>query len=243
VEHEDGEYVVVSDKEIAAAYPKTTQTIEIETFVPADGIPFIYLERPYYVAPINRGAKVYALLREALVKTGKVGLAKVVVATKQHLASLVPSGPVLVLNLLRWGDEVKSLEGLDLPPAGIKGAKLSANELKMAEQLVKDMTDKWDPDDFKDEFKHEVMKLVARKVKAGKTETVIEPEEEAPSSGAEIIDLTELLQRSLKGGKEARSSSKPAAKSASKTPAKQASANAAGKKKTAAPVAKARKAA
>jgi len=245
VQYEDGKYVIVSPDEIEAVYPKTTQTIEIIRFVDASEIPFLYLERPYYVAPINRGEKVYALLRETLIKTGKVGLAKVVIATKQHLASLVPSGPVLVLNLLRWGDEVKSLEGLDLPPAGIKGANLSPNELKMAEQLVNDMTDKWNPDDFKDEFKHEVMKLVAKKVKAGKTETVMEPEEEAPSSGAEIIDLTELLQRSLKGGKGgngAKSSDKPAAKSGAKTAAKKAPAKAA-KKKAAAPVAKARKAA
>ena len=199
VKYEDGKYVIISPEEIEAVYPRTTQTIEIVRFVEASEIPFLYLERPYYVAPINRGQKVYALLRETLLKTGKVGLAKVVIATKQHLASLVPSGPALVLNLLRWGDEVKSLEGLDLPPSGVKGAKLSAGEMKMAEQLVSDMTQKWDPNDFKDDFKHQVMKLVAKKVKAGKTETVIEPEEEAPAQGAEVIDLTELLARSLKG--------------------------------------------
>ena len=93
VEYEDGQYVVLSDKEIAAAYPKTTQTIEIETFVPADSIPFVYLERPYYVAPINRGGKVYALLRETLQRSGRVGVARVVIQTKQHLAVLVPTGP------------------------------------------------------------------------------------------------------------------------------------------------------
>jgi len=90
VEYADGEYVVLSDKEIAAAYPRTTQTIEIETFVPANGIPFVFLERPYYVAPINRGAKVYALLRETLQRSGRVGVARVVIQTKQHLAVLVP---------------------------------------------------------------------------------------------------------------------------------------------------------
>ncbi|MDM0078487.1 Ku protein [Variovorax sp. J2P1-59] len=201
VEYEDGKYVVISPDEIEAVYPRTTQTIEIQRFVEANAIPFVYLERPYYVAPINKGQKVYALLREVLHKTGKIGLAKVVIATKQHLAALVPSEKALVLNLLRWGDDVKSLEGLDLPAAGIKGAKLGAAEMKMAEQLVKDMSGEWKPGDFKDEFKQEVMKLVAKKVKAGDTETVIQPEEEAPSEGAEIIDLTELLARSLKGGK------------------------------------------
>jgi len=201
VEYEDGKYVVISPEEIEAAYPRTTQTIEIQRFVDANAIPFVYLERPYYVAPVNRGQKVYALLREVLLKTGKIGLAKVVIATKQHLAALVPSDKALVLNLLRWGDEVKSLEGLDLPAAGLKSSNISAAEMKMAEQLVKDLSGEWKPEDFQDEFKHAVMKLVDKKVKAGDTETVIEPQEEAPSEGAEIIDLTELLARSLKGDK------------------------------------------
>jgi len=200
-EYEDGKYVVISPKEIEAIYPRTTQTIEIQRFLDVGEIPFVYLERPYYLAPINKGQKVYALLREVLVKTGKVGLAKVVIATKQHLALLIPFGKVLVLNLLRWGDEIKDADGLDLPAAGIKGAKLSAAEMKMAEQLVGDMSGPWNPDEFKDEFKHAVMKIVEKKVKAGDTETVVQPEEEAPEGGAEVIDLTELLARSLRSGK------------------------------------------
>jgi DNA end-binding protein Ku len=228
VEYEDGKYVVVSREEIEAAYPRTTQTIEIQRFIEANEIPFLYLERPYYVAPVNKGHKVYALLREVMVKTGKIGLAKVVIATKQHLAALVPAGEVLVLNLLRWGDEVKPVEGLDLPPAGVKGARITPAEMKMAEQLVKDMSGKWKPEEFKDEFKHAVMKVVEKKVKAGDTETVIEPEEEAPSQGAEVIDLTELLTRSLRGGK--------AAKASGAAPAKK---TAASKKKTGASAKKA----
>jgi len=201
VEYEDGKYVIISPEEIEAIYPRTTQTIEIQRFIDSGEIPFVYLERPYYVAPINKGEKVYSLLREALLKTGKVGLAKVVIATKQHLAVLVPSGPALVLNLLRWGDEVKSLADLDLPAAGVKGAKVTPAEMKMAEQLVNEMSGRWEPADFKDEFKHAVMKIVEKKVKAGDTETVIEPEEEAPQQNANVIDLTELLQRSLTGSR------------------------------------------
>ena len=225
VEYEDGKYVVISPEEIAAAYPRTTQTIEIQRFIEANEIPFVYLERPYYVAPINKGQKVYALLRETLVKTGKVGLAKVVIATRQHLAVLVPSGAALVLNLLRWGDEVKSLAGLDLPAEGVKGAKLTPAEMKMAEQLVGEMTGRWEPQDFKDEFKHEVMKIVDKKVKAGDTETVIQPEEEPAQENANVIDLTALLQRSLKGAKSA-PRSEPAKKSKARTRAKTAAAKA-----------------
>ncbi|MDQ0608020.1 DNA end-binding protein Ku [Variovorax sp. W1I1] len=220
VEYEDGKYVVISPDEIEAVYPRTTQTIEIQRFIDANEIPFVYLERPYYVAPINKGQKVYALLREVLIKSGKVGLAKVVIATKQHLAVLVPSGKALVLNLLRWGDEVKTLEGLDLPAAGVKGANVSAAEMKMAEQLVNDMSGKWEPEDFKDEFKHAVMKIVEKKVKAGDTETVIQPEEEAPEEASNVIDLTELLQRSLKGGGSAKTKAPAARKRSAKTTAK-----------------------
>ncbi|MFV0676101.1 MULTISPECIES: Ku protein [unclassified Variovorax] len=219
-EYEDGKYVVISPEEIEAVYPRTTQTIEIQRFIDAQELPFLYLERPYYVAPINKGQKVYALLREVLLKTGKVGLAKVVIATKQHLAVLVPSGRAMVLNLLRWGDEVKTLEGLDLPAAGMKGANVSAAEMKMAEQLVDSMSGKWKPEDFKDEFKSAVMKIVQKKVKAGDTETVIEPEEEAPEDSSNVIDLTELLQRSLKGGKASRADAPAARKRGAKAAGK-----------------------
>lgn len=227
VEYEDGKYVLISPEEVEAVFPKTTQTIEIERFIDAGELPFIFLERPYYVAPVNKSDKVYALLREALLATGKIGLAKVVISTKQHLAALVPSGPVLVLNLLRWGDEVKTLESLDLPAEGSKG--VGAAELKMAKQLIAEMSGAWDPDDFQDEFRHQVMKLVEKKAKAGDSHTVVEPEEETPASGGEVIDLTALLQRSLRGGKapavKAPAGKAPAKKAAAKkVPAKKASA-------------------
>lgn len=221
VEYEDGKYVIISPEEVEAVFPKTTQTITIERFIEANELPFVFLERPYYVAPINKSDKVYALLREALVSTGKIGLAKVVIATKQHLAALVPSGPALVLSLLRWGDEVKTLDSLALPAEGRKA--ISAAELKMATQLVEEMSGKWDPADFKDEFRIQVMQLVEKKAKAGEGKTVLEPEEEAPQS-ADVIDLTALLQRSLKSkGKSdtKKSAAKtPASKTAAKTPSK-----------------------
>ncbi|WPB59390.1 Ku protein [Xylophilus sp. GOD-11R] len=211
VKLDDDQYVVISPEEIEAVFPKTTQTIQIERFIDATELPFIFLERPYFVAPVNKSDKVYALLRETLIATGKIGLAKVVIATKQHLAALVPSGPALVLNLLRWGDEVKTLDSLELPAAGSRG--VSAAEMKMAKQLVGEMSGSWNPDDFKDEFRIQVMKLVEKKAKAGEAKTVLQPEEEAPKS-ADVLDLTELLQRSLKGGSKA--AAKPAAKPASR---------------------------
>lgn len=233
VEYEDGQYVIISPEEIADAYPRTTQTIEIERFVDAAEVSFVFLERPYYIEPINRGHKVYALLRDTLAKTGKIGIAKVVIQTKQHLAALIPSGDALVLNLMRWGDEVKSMEDLDLPSSRAKNMTPSANELKMAKMLVQDMSGEWDPEEFKDEFRNAVMGLVEKKVQAGKTETVLEPQEEAPAYADNVIDLTELLQRSLKGSggakKAAKSPRKTAAKSAKKAAPRKAAKKASGK--------------
>ncbi|WP_051236655.1 Ku protein [Ottowia thiooxydans] len=200
VEIEDGHYVVLTPAEIKAAFPKTTQTIEIESFIEASEIPFIYLERPYYLAPLARGEKVYALLREALLKAGRVGVARVVISSKQHLAVLVPSGQALVLNLLRWGSEIRSWQDLKLPPAGVKAAGLKEAELKMAEKLIEEMSAPWNADAFRDSFKDEIMRLVHQKAEAGEVQSIEKIESSSNTKGsAEIIDLTELLKRSLQG--------------------------------------------
>jgi DNA end-binding protein Ku len=216
IEHGKGNYVVLSPEEIAQAYPRTTQTIEIEAFVDVDEVPFVYLEKPYYTAPVNNSAqKVYALLREALKETRKAGLARVVIHSKQHLAVVLPCGPALVLNLLRWGGEIRSWEDLKLPPQG-QAAGIKAAEMKMARQLIEDMAGHWSAAEYRDSFRAAVMKLVEAKARAGDTEEVA-PLEEAPQhQGADVIDLTELLRRSLKGG----AADKPAArKTATRKPA------------------------
>lgn len=202
ISYGDGEYVIMEAGEIAAAYPKTTQTVEIEAFVPIDDIPFVYLERPYYVSPINKGGKVYALLREVLAESRTAGLAKVVIQTKQHLALLFACGPVLILNLLRWGDEVRDWSALNLPEQNKKALGLTSKELDMARQLVKDMTMKWQPEEFTDSFREQIMQLMQEKIDAGETAQVTQPEsEEAETGTARIYDLTEMLQRSLQGRK------------------------------------------
>ena len=215
VQHGKGNYVVLTPEEIAQAYPRTTQTIEIEAFIDVAEVPFVYLEKPYFTAPINKGEKVYALLREALKDTGKAGLARVVIHSKQHLAVVLPCGPALVLNLLRWGGEIRSWEDLPLPSAGKAGIKDA--ELKMAKHLIEDMSGHWNAAELRDEFHDAIMKLVDAKAKAGDTETV-EPLEDAPDAqDSNVVDLTELLRRSLGGGHKATAAPKAAGKAPAKT--------------------------
>lgn len=234
VEFEDGQYVVLSTEEIQAAYPTTTQTIEIERFVSVDDIPFVYFDRPYYTSPIAKGAKVYALLREVLRKKGMVGVAKVVIQTEQHLAILMPCGPALILNLLRWGDEIRPWDELGLPEEGTESTGITAKEMTMGEQLVDDMSAAWEPDAFTDSFKEQILQLVKEKVESGDTESVNEVEEDTQTTGsAKILDLTEMLQRSLgknkrqdTGSSKKSAAKKPVAKSTRKTASKKTSAKA-----------------
>ncbi len=196
IEHGKGQYVVLSDDEIHGALPEATRTIDILAFVEAREISILHFEKPYYLAPDKNGEKVYALLRDTLSAAGKVGVANLVMHTKQHLAVIMPLGDALVLNTLRWADEVRSAEDVGLDGLG---AKVTKKEVDMAQRLVDDMTETWDPAQYHDTFKDNVMALVERKLKDGKLEAVTE-EPESEDSGADVIDLTELLRRSL-GGK------------------------------------------
>jgi DNA end-binding protein Ku len=202
-EYDKDKYVVLTDEEIRAANPESTQTVDIIAFVDAPDISFLYLDTPYYLAPDRKGEKVYALLREAMKASGKIGVANVVLHNKQHLAALIPVGPVLALNTLRWAEEVRPFDDLKLPGEGSKKAGITSRELDMAKKLIDDMSDKWDPSGYKDTFRDDILALVDRKVREGKTEEVLDIEAPAESrKSADILDLSDLLKRSLgRGGK------------------------------------------
>jgi DNA end-binding protein Ku len=201
-EYEKGKYVVMTDAEIRSANPESTQTVDILAFVEAPDISFLSLDTPYYLAPDRKGEKVYALLRDALKASGKVGIANVVLHNKQHLAALIPVGPALALNTLRWADEVRDFNDFKFPDEDSKKAGVSPKELEMAERLIDDMSDSWNPQDYHDTFRDDIMALVDKKVKEGKTAEVSEVEDKGPSkTSADILDLSELLKRSLKTGK------------------------------------------
>ena len=229
IKQQDGEYVVLSDEEIKAAYPVSTQTIEIERFVPANEIPFTYLEKPYYLAPIGKGEKVYALLRDAMAEAGVIGIARVVMHTKESLSALIPDGEALLLNTIRWAEEIRPRSDIEFPPAGKSATKAKESELKMAGQLIRDMSGKWNPDDYADKFTHAIHDLAAKRVKAGKTEQVTSLEGDAAAPTSNVVDLTELLKKSLesrkagasRGSRTAKAEPPPARKAARKSaPAK-----------------------
>ncbi len=207
---DDGDYVVLSDEEIKSAFPKSTQTIEIEAFVKASEIAFVLLERPYYLEPIGKGERVYALLRESMQEAGVIGIARVVMHNKEHLAALIPSGAALMLNTIRWATEMRSADELKLPAQGKTSTSLKPTELKMAAQLISDMTGPWKPDAYVDNFGAAVKNLVKQKVDAGKTEQVTPMEDSADvASASNVVDLTALLAKSLERRK---APSAPAAK-------------------------------
>lgn len=234
IQYEKGRYVILSEEEIKAAHPKTTQSIDIFSFVDQTDIPITHIEVPYYLSPDKRGEKVYALLRKALEATGKVALAHVILHTRQHLAVLMPLESALVLILLRWPSEVRSMETLELGKA-VSQPELNKSELDMAKRLIEDMAAQWAPDEYQDTFQEKIMALVDKKVHQGKIENVEPVSTDEERKSADIIDLTELLKRSLGGKSPAKISptktSTAKVKSISKTTASTAKA---GSKKTAA---------
>jgi DNA end-binding protein Ku len=214
VEYQKGQYVLISEEEIRAAHPKSTQTIDIFSFVDSEKIPLQNIDKPYFLAPDKRGGKVYALLRETLLKTNKVALANVVLHTRQHLAALMPLESALVLVLLRWPAEVRELDVLELGDE-VTDPTLAKGELDMARRLVEDMSGDWEPQEYRDSFQEKIMELVEKKATEGRLEAVETDPGEEQRKTADVIDLTELLKRSL-GGK-GKTAEKPAEKPAAKS--------------------------
>ena len=203
-EYSDGEYVVLTDEDLRRANPEATQTIDILAFVNADQIPLIYYEHPYYLAPGKGGDKVYALLRETLREVGKIGIANVVIRVKQHLAALVCVGDTIVLNTLRYPDEIRATDELKIPDEKSKAAQVTEKELQMARALVEGMSERFKPEQYHDTYREDILALVKKKIAANQTHTLTEPEpEEEKPAKSNVIDLVSLLQASL-GKKPAR---------------------------------------
>ena len=197
-EYSDGEYVVLSEEDLRRANPDATGTIDILAFVDTDEVPLIFYEQPYYLAPGKGGDKVYALLRDTLKKAGKIGIANVVIRVKQHLAALVCVGDAIILHTLRYADEIRDPDDLKIPGNSSKGAAITDKELAMAMALVEGMADKWQPEQYHDTYREDVMALIENKVKARETKTITMPDRDSPKPAASnVVDLVALLQASI----------------------------------------------
>jgi len=194
----DDEYVVLSDEDLKRSNVKATQTIDIQAFVHAEEVPLVYYEQPYYLAPGRGGDKVYALLRETLRQAGKIGIASVVIRTKQHLCALVCIGDAIVLNTLRYHDEIRGMEDLKLPDTALKAAGINEREMQMALSLVDGMTEAWRPEQYRDTYRDDVLALVEQKIQAHQTKTITQAgPEKAEAAASNVVDLVALLQQSL----------------------------------------------
>jgi DNA end-binding protein Ku len=192
-EYKDDKFVVLSEEDFRRANPEAAKTVDIQAFVELEDIAPQYFETPYYLVPGKRGEKAYALLRDTLKRAGKAGIANVVIRTKQYLAALIAQDEVLVLNTLRYHDELKKPSELDIP-----SAKVTSRELDMAMRLVEDMADEWRPAKYKDTFREDLLNRIEEKVKAGQTEEITEPEKQAKAEKrGEVIDLMSLLKKSI----------------------------------------------
>jgi DNA end-binding protein Ku len=197
-EYTKNRYVIIDEADFKKANVKATQTLDIEDFVLMDEMDPVMFEKFYYLAPQKGAEKGYFLLRDALLDTKKVAIAKIVIRVKQHLGVIMPRGDYLVLELMRFSHQVKKPAEVGALKTAPKKANYSDRELKMAEDLIKGMTSKWKPDKYKDTYYDDVMKIIKSKVTRGKGHYVKEPEKELHlEETSNVVDLMPLLQKSL----------------------------------------------
>ncbi|RZJ31865.1 MAG: Ku protein [Flavobacterium sp.] len=192
---EDGDYIVLDKDDFAKLMPEKTQTIDIFEFVLEDDIPSKYLEKPYILEPEKQAGKVYTLLREALKKSGKVGLAKFVIRTSEHLGILKVEDDVILLIQIRFNQDLRDPNEVKIPD----NVKIEKKELDMAMSIINQLTDKFEPEKYKDTYKDELIKLIKKreKEKPKKGKQTADTEETPKAKKPAKDDLLELLKASL----------------------------------------------
>ena len=196
-EYEKGKYVVLKDEDFERVDLEATQTVDIQDFVDQEEIDPIFFYKPYYLEPQKGGDKAYALLRDALKDSNKVGIAKVVIKTRQYLAGVKPEDGVLVLELMHFADELADPGKLHVP----KKTEVGKREMNMAKSLIDSMSSKWNPEKYRDDYREALMEVIEEKVETGGKE--IEEKPKKARKPTKVIDLVSVLQKSLEqtGGK------------------------------------------
>lgn len=217
-EYDKGSYVVLEEGDIKSAAPESHETVEVESFVDAAQIDPRYFEKPYLLIPGKKAEKGYVLLRETLRSTGKVGIAKVVVRTREYLCAVMPNDDALVLMILRYPQELVDPADYKLPSGKVSDYRISSKETAMAEQLIESMAGDWDPSQYHDEFRERLQGVLTKRIKEDGGTTTVE-DEPAPREDAStnVVDFMSLLQKSLDANKRT-----PAKKTATKAVVKKA---------------------
>ena len=228
-EYDKGNYVVIEKSDIASAAPESHESVEIEAFVDADSIDVRFYEKPYVLVPGKKAEKGYVLLRETLRKAKKIGVARVVIRTREYLSAVMPLGDALVLILMRYPQELVDPSEYKLPEGKAGDYRISAKELEMATQLVDSMAAKWNPGDYHDEFRERLAEIIRKRIKdKGATTQVLEEPEPEEGAATNVVDFVSLLQKSLKDNRRT-----PAKKTATKKAARKAAPRKAAKAKKA----------
>jgi DNA end-binding protein Ku len=198
-EYKKGNYLEIKDEDFVKAVPEKMEAIEIEEFINAAELNFIYLDKPYFVIPTKDGIKGYILLREVLLKEKKIGIVKVMIRQRQYIGALMVYENILMLDLLRYHQELKSPKEFKIPTLDAKQSKIKPKELEMAQQLVHAMTTKWKPEKYHDEYHETLQKIIDKKLKKHpKTAAAKSPKHKVPEKEGKIVDFVELLQKSVK---------------------------------------------
>lgn len=201
-EYDEGQYVIVTNEDFENVARKNLKMIEIEDFIPKDAIGFVYFETPYYLLPDKRGEKGYVLLRETLSQSKKMGLARVMIRSRQYLAAIIPYGDAIILNIIRYAHELKKPNEFELPTKDISAYKISKKEMEVAQQLVDSMTTTWKPEHYKDEHHDALLKLIEEKASSGK-KTTLKKSKSPAIKQTNVVDFMELLKKSVKQKKKA----------------------------------------
>jgi DNA end-binding protein Ku len=196
-EYDDNNYVLLSEDELERASVEMTRTIEIQQFVDLEDIDVRYFDRPYILVPDKNGEKGYVLLREAIAESGKAGIATVVIRARQYLSALMAVGDALVLELLRYSQELRALDEFEFPNTNLKKANISKKEIDLATQLIDGMTAKWNASQYHDEYRDVLMKLIEKKIKSGQTEAIELDDEEEAETEPQTIDFMDVLKQSV----------------------------------------------
>lgn len=195
-EYSKGEYIIISEKDFENASPEKSQNIEISRFVNSDEIDSVFFDKPYFLEPVKNAAKPYVLLREALIKSKKVGIAHFVLRNREHLAIVKPMNEVLVLNLIRYSSELRDSKQLNIPG----DVKVAAEETKMAIKLIEELTEKFDPEKFRDTYSDQLKEIIAAKLEGKAIH-----KKSAKKEPTKVKDLMEVLKESLEASKKSKS--------------------------------------